>query len=73
MVLLKILLGIDLFIAIASVLFIVLSIVSDVINTGNPNSFTRDVEAELRGHSGARILAGLIASLCWTIFIICLI
>lgn len=72
MIMLKILLGIDLFFAIASVLFIILSIVSDVINTGNPNSFTKDVESELRGHSGARILAGIIASLCWTIFIMCL-
>lgn len=71
MILLKILLGIDLFIALCSSLFIVLSIVSDLINTGNPNSFTRDVEAELRGHSGARVLAGLITALCWTIFIMC--
>lgn len=67
----KILLGIDLFVAMCSSLFIVLSIVSDLINSGNPNSFTKDVEAELRGHSGARILAGLITALCWTIFIMC--
>ena len=67
----QILLGIDLFIALCSSLFIVLSIVSDLINTGNPNSFTKDVEAELRGHSGARVLSGLIACLCWTIFIMC--
>ena len=71
MILLKILLGIDLFIALCSSLFIVLSIVSDLINTSNPNSFTRDVEAELRGHSGARVLAGIITALCWTIFIMC--
>lgn len=67
----QILLGIDLFIALCSSLFIVLSIVSDLINTGNPNSFTKDVEVELRGHSGARVLSGLIACLCWTIFIMC--
>jgi hypothetical protein len=73
MIILKILLGIDLFLAIASMLFIVLSIVSDLINTNNPNSFTKDVEAELRGHSGARILAGVISSLCWSIFIMCVI
>lgn len=73
MIILKILLGIDLFLAIASMLFIVLSIVSDLINTNNPNSFTRDIEAELRGHSGARILAGIITSLCWSIFIMCII
>ena len=73
MILMKILLGIDLFVALCSSLFIVLSIVSDLINSGKPNSFTRDFESELRGHSGARILAGIIASLCWTIFIICLI
>jgi hypothetical protein len=73
MIILKILLGIDLFLAIASILFIVLSIVSDLINTNNPNSFTKDVEAELRGHSGARILAGIITSICWTIFIMCII
>jgi hypothetical protein len=73
MIILKILLGIDLFLAIASILFIVLSIVSDLINTNNPNSFTKDVEAELRGHSGARILAGIITSICWTIFIMCVI
>ena len=71
MILLKILLGIDLFLAMCSSLFIVLSIVSDLINSGNPNSFTRDFEVELRGHSGARILAGIVTSLCWTIFIIC--
>jgi hypothetical protein len=51
----------------------VLSIVSDLINSGNPNSFTRDFESELRGHSGARILAGFITALCWSIFIMCII
>ena len=73
MVWMKILLGIDLFVALCSSLFIVLSIVSDLINSGNPNSFTRDFESELRGHSGARILAGFITSLCWSIFIMCII
>jgi hypothetical protein len=73
MIILKILLGIDLFSAIASMLFIVVSIVSDLIITNNRNSFTRDIEAELRGHSGARILAGNITSLCWSIFIMCII
>jgi len=73
MMLLKILLGIDLFMALCSSLFIVLSIVSDLINSGNPNSFTRDFESELRGHSGARILAGFITALCWSIFIMCII
>ena len=68
-----ILLGIDLFLAIASMLFIVLSIVSDLINTNNPSSFTKDMMAELKGHSGARWLAWLVTSLCWTIFIMCVI
>lgn len=69
----KILLGIDLFLAIASMLFIVLSIVSDLINTGNPQAFTKDMISELKGHSGARWLAWMVTSLCWTIFIMCLI
>ena len=73
MILVKILLAIDLFLAIASTLFIILSIFSDLINTNNPQAFTKDMEAELRGHSGARVLAGLVASLCWSIFIVCLI
>ena len=68
-----ILLGIDLFLAIASMLFIVLSIVSDLINSNNPQSFTKDMITELKGHSGARWLAWLVTSLCWTIFIMCII
>ena len=68
-----ILLGIDLFLAIFSTLFIVLSIVSDLINTNNPSSFTRDMISELKGHSGARWLASFVTSLCWAIFIMCVI
>lgn len=70
---LKILLGIDLLLAIGSLLFIVLSIVSDVINTNNPQAYTKDMISELKGHSGARWLAWIITSLCWMIFIMCLI
>ena len=68
----QILLGIDLFLAFVSSLFIVLSIVSDLVNTNNPSAYTKDMVSELKGHSGARVLAGFIASLCWTIFIMCI-
>ena len=70
---LKILLGIDLFLAFSSSIFIILSIISDLVNSNNPAAYTKDMVSELRGHSGARVLAGLVASLCWTIFIMCLI
>lgn len=73
MILLKILLGIDLFLAIASSLFILLSIVSDIVSTGGLGDFTEERIKELRGHSGARVLAGIIASFCWTVFIMCVI
>ena len=67
----QILLGIDLFLALASSIFIILSIVSDLVNTNNPAAYTKDMIKELNGHSGARVLASFIASLCWTIFIMC--
>ena len=68
---LNILLGIDLFVAIFSTLFIILSIVSDLVNTNNPQSYTKDMIAELKGHSGARWLAAMVSSLCWAVFIMC--
>ena len=70
---LKILLGLDLFIAFVSSIFIVLSMVADLVNTSNPSYFiqSKDLTKELSGHSGARYLAMFIASLCWTIFIMC--
>jgi hypothetical protein len=70
---LKILLGIDLLLAIASLLFIIMSTVSDLINTNNPQAYTKDMIAELKGHSGARWLCWMITSICWTIFIMCII
>jgi len=69
---LTILLGIDLFIALATTLFIVLSIVMDVVNTNDPMYFNEETRADLKGHSGARFLSGFVACLCWTIFIMCL-
>ena len=70
---LKILLGIDLFIAFASTIFVILSIVMDLINTNDPMYFTDETRGDLKGHSGARFLSAFIACLCWTIFIMCLI
>jgi hypothetical protein len=68
---LTILLGIDLFIAFATTLFIVLSIVMDLVNTNDPMYFNDETRNELKGHSGARFLSAFIACLCWTIFIMC--
>lgn len=70
---LKILLGIDLFIAFAATIFIILSIIMDVVNTNDPMYFNDQTRADLKGHSGARFLSAFIACLCWTIFIMCLI
>lgn len=70
---LKILLGIDLFLAIASILFIILSMVRDLINTSTPQAITKDMTGELRTNSGARWVAWLVTSVTWTIFIMCLI
>lgn len=69
-----ILLGIDLFLAIVSLLFIGLSIISDMVNSNNPVAFTKkNMEEELAGHAGARWVAAFVTSVCWTIFIMCVI
>lgn len=67
----KILLGIDVFIAILTSIFIVLSAVADLVNTSNPSYFAteKNITDELKTHSGARYLAMIITSLCWAIFI----
>lgn len=68
----QILLGIDLFIALSTTLFIILSIVMDLVNTNDPMYFNDETRKDLKGHSGARFLSGFIACLCWTIFIMCI-
>ena len=64
-----ILLGIDLYLAIVTSIWIVLSIVADVITSSNTASWGEDLLKRLQVNSGMRFVLMLLTSLFWTIFI----
>ena len=65
-----ILLGIDLFLAFACSILLVLSIISDLVTTSNITAYSEDLVKQLHTNSGFRFVLAFLASLFWTLFII---
>ena len=67
----NVLIGIDLFLAILTSIWIVISIVADVVSTSNITGYDENTIKQLMANSGMRFVLMLLTSLFWTIFIMC--
>lgn len=64
-----ILIGIDLFLALLTSIWIVLSMVADIVSTSDVGSYSKDTIKQLNINSGTRFVLMILTSLFWTIFI----
>ena len=67
----SVLIGIDLFLAILTSIWIIISIVADVVSTSNITGYDENTIKQLMANSGMRFVLMLLTSLFWTIFIMC--
>lgn len=67
----SILIGIDLFLAILTAIWIVISIVADMVSTSNVTGYDENTIRQLMANSGMRFILMFLTSLFWTIFIMC--
>ena len=67
----NILLGLCLFGALVSSIWLVLLIVVDVISSNNITGFSDEQKNQFKINSGVRFILMLVTSLLWTIFIMC--
>ena len=65
----SILIGIDLFLALLTSIWLVLSSVADIVSTSNVSTYDENITKQLMANSGMRFILMFLTSLFWTIFI----